>query len=71
MLVIGSFPTDKEALAYVNNVRAMAPRQIVPWLPAGKYIFLIISGDNLHLLLNNKDLNAFRKFLSEAYPGKF
>lgn len=71
MLVIGSFPTDKEAISYVNNVRAMAPRQIVPWLPAGKYVFLIISGANLELLLNNKDLNAYRQFLSQAYPGKF
>jgi tetratricopeptide (TPR) repeat protein len=71
MLVIGSFPTDKDALTYLNNARALAPRQIVPWLPANKYTFLIISGDNLQVLLNNKDLNGYRQFLSAAYPGKF
>ena len=71
VLVIGSFPTDKDALTYLTNARALAPRQIVPWLPADKYSFLIISGANLQLLLNNKDLNAYRQFLSAAYPGKF
>jgi outer membrane protein assembly factor BamD (BamD/ComL family) len=71
MLVISGFPADKEAMTYMNNMKALAPRQIVPWLPADKYVFLIISGANLQLLLNNKDLNAYRKFLSTAYPGKF
>ncbi|HLX65340.1 MAG TPA: hypothetical protein VKR41_00045, partial [Puia sp.] len=71
MLVISSFPSDKEAMTYMNKMQALAPRQIVPWLPADKYVFLIISGANLQLLLNNKDLNAYRKFLSTAYPGKF
>ena len=71
MLVIGSFPTDKDALTYLNSAKALAPRQIVPWLPAGKYTFLIISGANLQLLLTNKDLNAYYQFLSAAYPGKF
>ena len=71
MLVIGNFPTDKDALNYLNSVKALAPRQIVPWLPADKYVFLIMSGPNLQVLLNNKDLNAYHQFLSVAYPGKF
>lgn len=71
MLVIGGFPTDKDAMTYLNNVKPLAPRQIVPWLPADKYTFIIISGDNLQLLLNNKNLDAYRRFLNTAYPGKF
>jgi outer membrane protein assembly factor BamD (BamD/ComL family) len=71
MLVISNFPTDKDALTYLTSMKALAPRQIVPWLPAGKYTFLIISAANLQVLLNNKDLNAYRQFLSAAYPGKF
>jgi hypothetical protein len=69
--MIGHFATDKEAITYLTNAKALAPRQIVPWLPAGKYNFLIISVANLQLLLNNKDLKAYRQFLSSAYPGKF
>ncbi|HUB61087.1 MAG TPA: tetratricopeptide repeat protein [Puia sp.] len=71
MLVIGNFPTDKDAMTYLNSIKALAPRQIVPWLPADKYIFVIISRPNLQLLLNRKDLNAYRQFLNTAYPGKF
>lgn len=71
LLVIGVFGTDKDALIYLQNIKPLAARQIVPWLPADKYSFIIISGANLGLLLNNKDLPAYRKFLSSAYPGKF
>ncbi len=71
ILMIGHFATDKEAITYLTNAKDLAPRQIVPWLPAGKYNFLIISVANLQLLLNNKDLKAYRQFLSSAYPGKF
>jgi outer membrane protein assembly factor BamD (BamD/ComL family) len=71
VLMIGTFASDKAALTYLTSAKALAPRQIVPWLPADKYTFLIISVANLQLLLNNKDLNAYHRFLSAAYPGKF
>jgi hypothetical protein len=47
MLVISSFQTDQEAITYMNKMKALAPREIVPWLPADKYTFVIISGANL------------------------
>lgn len=71
LLVISGFATDADALTYLQNVRALAPRQIVPWLPADKYTILIISATNLSVLMNNKDMSGYRKFLSAAYPGKF
>jgi len=70
MVVIGNFGNANDALDYLQKVKALAPRQIVPWLPASKYSFLIISAPNLDLLLNNKDIPAYRKFVSAAYPGK-
>ncbi|HEY6901850.1 MAG TPA: tetratricopeptide repeat protein, partial [Puia sp.] len=71
LVVIGNFGNAGDALDYLQKAKALAPRQIVPWLPANKYSFLIISAPNYDLLLNNKDLPAYRKFLSAAYPGKF
>jgi hypothetical protein len=71
VLVISNFGNSDAALDYLRNVKPMAPRSIIPWMPAGKYSFLIISAGNLELLLNNKDVNAYRKFLSAAYPDKF
>jgi tetratricopeptide (TPR) repeat protein len=71
LLVISNFASADAALDYLKNVKPLAPRAIIPWMPAGKYSFLIISANNLELLLNNKDMNAYRKFLSAAYPDKF
>jgi tetratricopeptide (TPR) repeat protein len=71
LVVIGNFGDDNAALDYLQKVKALAPRQIVPWLPANKYTFVVISGPNLAQLLNNKDMTAYRKFLSAVYPGKF
>ncbi|HMH22092.1 MAG TPA: hypothetical protein VK563_09960 [Puia sp.] len=71
LVVIGSFENSAAALDYLTKTRAMAPRAIVPWLPANKYSFLIISGPNLDLLKTNKDMPAYKKFLQAAFPGKF
>jgi Tetratricopeptide repeat len=71
MVMIGHFNNSDAAMEYMQKIRALSPRQIVPWLPAGKYTFQIISGPNLELLLNNKDMPAYRRFLSTVYPGKF
>jgi hypothetical protein len=71
-MVKNNYLSDADAaLDYLKNVKPLAPRAIIPWMPAGKYSFLIISANNLELLLNNKDMNAYRKFLSAAYPDKF
>jgi tetratricopeptide (TPR) repeat protein len=71
LVVISSFANAAEALDYMGKMKALAPRSIVPWLPAGKYSFLIVSPSNLELLMTNKDMQAYKKFLSTAYPGKF
>jgi tetratricopeptide (TPR) repeat protein len=71
LLVISNFKDADAALDYLRNVKGSAPRAIIPWMPAGKYSFQIISANNLELLLNTKDMNAYRKFLSAAYPDKF
>jgi outer membrane protein assembly factor BamD (BamD/ComL family) len=71
LVVISGFGSADDALGYLRQVKPLAPRAIVPWLPAGKYSFLIISAANLDLLMSNKDMSAYRKFLSAAYPGQF
>ncbi|HXB93201.1 MAG TPA: hypothetical protein VNU72_12970, partial [Puia sp.] len=71
LVIIGSFTNSDAALQYMTSIKALSPRAIIPWMPAGKYTFQVISGPNLELLLNNKDMKAYRQFLSAAYPGKF
>lgn len=68
LVVINSFENGAAALDYLRKAKAAAPGEVVPWLPAGKYTFLIISAPNLQLLLSNKDMPGYRKFLTTAYP---
>jgi hypothetical protein len=56
------FENAAVAMDYMQKTQSVAATQIVPWLPAGKYSFLIISDDNLEVLKNNQDLEGYRKF---------
>ncbi|WP_207510274.1 tetratricopeptide repeat protein [Longitalea luteola] len=71
LVMIGSFPNANEAITYIDKTRKLAATEIVPWLPAAKYSFVIITDNNLQVLMNTKDVNALKKFLSDNYPGKF
>jgi tetratricopeptide (TPR) repeat protein len=71
LVVISGFGNAVAALDYLDKAKKAAPRDIVPWLPAAKYSFIIITDDNLALLKSNIDLPAYLKFLSSYFPGKF
>ena len=70
LVVISSFENAKAALDYMHKAQASAPGEIVPWLPANKYSFMIISGTNLDLLLNSKDMPAYRRFDALTNPNE-
>ena len=71
LVLIQGFQNSKEALEYMEKARRLSGAEILPWLPASKYSFLIISEQNLGLLQSNKDLMNYKKFLTAYYPGKF
>jgi outer membrane protein assembly factor BamD (BamD/ComL family) len=71
LVLINGFDSAAAALDYLEQARKLAPREIIPWLPAGKYSFLIITDQNLELLKTNKDITAYKKFLETNFPGKF
>ena len=71
LVLIGTFANANDAIAYIDKTRKLAATEIVPWLPAAKYSFTIITDSNLQVLMNTRDVNAFKKFLQQNYPGKF
>jgi tetratricopeptide (TPR) repeat protein len=71
IVLINGFENANAALAYMEKAGKMAGREILPWLPANKYSFIIIDDQNLAILQSNKDVQAYRKFLSVYFPGKF
>jgi tetratricopeptide (TPR) repeat protein len=71
LVLIGTFPNANEAIAYIDKTKKLAATEIVPWLPAAKYSFIIITDNNLQVLMNTKDVNALKNFLNQNYPGRF
>ena len=71
LVVISGFENAAAAIAYMDKTGKIAGREIIPWLPANKYSFYIITDNNLDVLKTNKDIPAYRKFLSVYFPDKF
>lgn len=70
LLIFSDFVSADEAIKYLDQVRKDAPRE-VSWLPKDKYIFYIISDENLEILKNNKNLKDYLDLLHSKYPEKF
>lgn len=62
MVVMSGFSNAAVAREYLQKTQPVAATQIVPWLPAGKYSFMLISVTNLEVLQNNQDLESYRTF---------
>jgi hypothetical protein len=71
MMVIHGFDDAASALTYLGKASNAAPRDVIPWLPATKYFFIIIDDQNLEILKTNKDMSLYKKFLLNYSPDKF
>ena len=70
LLVINKFADADAALAYLAKVKAAAPREM-PWLPASKYSFYIITEQNINVLKDKKDLPVYKTLLNAKYNNIF
>lgn len=71
VVLMANFTNADDAMAYVDKVKKIASTEIVPWLPVAKYTFGIITAANLEMLRLSKDINEYRRFLKQSFPGKF
>jgi len=71
LVMIGTFQNANAAIEYIDKTRKLAATEIIPWLPAAKYSFIIVTDNNLEVLKNTKDVDALKRFLLQSYPGKF
>ncbi|HMU47101.1 MAG TPA: hypothetical protein PKC72_12085 [Chitinophagaceae bacterium] len=71
LLVTSAFANAQEALDYVEKARPKTSTEIIPWLKGGKYSFIIISQFNLDILKSSKDMEGYKTFLNQNFPGKF
>jgi tetratricopeptide (TPR) repeat protein len=71
LLLFSKFTNAAEAIEYIEKTKKLAPSEIIPWMPATKYSFLIITEGNLGVLNGDKNIEAYKKFLAQNYPGIF
>lgn len=71
VIFMSGFENLDATMTYLEKVKKIAAAEIVPWLPVAKYSFGVITPANLDILKSTKDIPAYRKFLADAFPGKF
>jgi tetratricopeptide (TPR) repeat protein len=71
LLIISPFKDAADAVNYIDQTRPRTASEIIPWLKGGKYNFIILSDSNYDLLKANKDIDSYRAFLNQYFPGKF
>lgn len=68
LIVVGPFENLQEATTYIAQLRPQTAVNLVPWMNATNYDWLPIATSNLPLLLEQKDLPAYRSFLNTKRP---
>ena len=71
LVLMSPFENSGAALAYLDKTGKIAATEIVPWLPAAKFSFIVITEENLEMLKGSKDIPHYKEFLAQAFPGKF
>ncbi len=69
-LELGVFADVTGILGYMDELKQNA-KQIVPWLPADKYHFLVISQRNLEMLKTRKNIEEYKLFIRQYIKDKF
>lgn len=71
LLLISPFKDAAEAINYIDQTKPRTASEILPWLRGGKFSFIILTDSNYDMLKVNKDLDAYKVFLNQYFPGKF
>ncbi len=71
LLLIAPFSNAQDAISYIEKTNPKTATEIIPWLKGGKYSFSILTNSNFDLLKNKQDVDAYKLFLNQYFPGKF
>ncbi|HEX4876866.1 MAG TPA: tetratricopeptide repeat protein [Chitinophagaceae bacterium] len=71
LLLIAPFTNAADAISYIDKTKPRTADEIIPWLKGGKYYFSILTNGNFDLLKQNKNLEGYKSFLNQYFPGKF
>lgn len=71
LLLIAPFTNAQDAISYIEKTNPKTATEIIPWLKGGKYAFSILTNGNFDLLKTNQDVDVYKAFLNQYFPGKF
>ncbi|MEO5947405.1 MAG: hypothetical protein ABIP79_11365 [Chitinophagaceae bacterium] len=71
LLLIAPFTNAQDAMSYIDKTKPKTASEIIPWLRGGKYFFSILTNGNFDVLKLNKDIDVYKAFLNQHFPGKF
>lgn len=71
LLLISPFTNAADAITYVDKIKPRTASEVLPWLKTGKYSYAILNQPNFELLKVNKNLDGYKAFLNQYFPGKF
>ncbi len=69
LVVMSGFEHAAAALNYTASVKSIAATDIIPWLPSGKYRFIVITPANLRLLQESGTLDEYYRFQHQFFVG--
>ncbi|HQX96220.1 MAG: hypothetical protein KA968_03195 [Chitinophagaceae bacterium] len=71
LLLIAPFTNAQDAINYIEKTKPRTASEIIPWLKGGKYFFSILTNGNFDVLKFNMDVDVYKAFLNQHFPGKF
>jgi hypothetical protein len=56
---------------YIDYIKPLASKEILTWLDASKYHFIMLSEENLKKLEADPKLDVYEQILKQTFPGRF
>ncbi len=71
VVVVSTFRSYAEALAFLVKMRNNIPATSFSWLDRSKYEFVLLSKENLKVLKESKEIEMYKQLLNKALPEIF
>lgn len=71
LLRSNSFTNATNAYEYIEYLRPVAEENMLSWLDASRYKYIILPEEMLNFISNPEQMKEYEKVLQSTFPGKF
>lgn len=65
------FKNAEAGVEYITYIKPIAQKELISWLDASKYSYIILSEANYSLLQQDPNMPLYLQVLKQTFPGKF